>query len=69
MYGLLLENLLSYLRTHYHPKSYDEILEAAKIPFKEADINKVKKHVVLTRGYLKTTWIIKNQNYVLSTRG
>ncbi len=35
MYGLIVENLLGYLRTHFHPHRYDEILNSSKLPFND----------------------------------
>ena len=33
MYGLLIENVLGYIRAHYHPKRYEEVVEMSKLPF------------------------------------
>jgi F420-0:gamma-glutamyl ligase-like protein len=35
MYGLIIENVLGYLRSHFHPKRYQEIKTLAKFPFEE----------------------------------
>ena len=33
MYGVIVENMLGYLRSHYHPHRYEEIKVSAKLPF------------------------------------
>ena len=50
MYGLIVENVLGYIRTHYHPKRYEEIIESVKLPkLKDLDISKVSN--VIKIGY------------------
>ena len=39
MYGLLIDNVLRYLRAKYHPKVVNDIIKESKIPFEEADIS------------------------------
>lgn len=36
MYGLIIENVLGYLRSHFHPKRYEEVKKVAKFPYDEA---------------------------------
>jgi len=50
MYGLIIENVLGYLRAHYHPKRLEEIKASAKLPFQEpVDILKVYPEGVIPR--------------------
>ena len=39
MYGLLIDNVLRYLRAKYHPKVVNDIIKESKIPFEEAEIS------------------------------
>jgi len=50
MYGLIVENVLGYLRAHFHPKRYEEIKAAAKLPFEDpVDILKVYPEGIIPR--------------------
>ena len=39
MYGLVLENFLSYLRATFHDRLVDKIIENTKLPFKRAQVD------------------------------
>ncbi len=50
MYGLIVENVLGYLRTHYHPHRYEEIKASAKLNFDDPiDLFKVYPEGVIPR--------------------
>lgn len=60
MYGLIIENVLGYLRANFHPKMVEDIIQAAKLPFERAEIDKV-----YPEGYIPK--IGKKASLLLST--
>ncbi|XP_059085303.1 soluble guanylate cyclase 88E-like [Tigriopus californicus] len=60
MYGLIIENVLGYLRANFHPKMVEDIILSAKLPFERAEIDKV-----YPEGYIPK--IGKKASLLLST--
>ena len=60
MYGLIIENVLGYLRSHFHAKRYEEIVRLSKLPFDGApDIERVYPEGIVAKLGKKAVQVLQ----------
>lgn len=60
MYGLIIENVLGYLRSHFHPMRYQEIHRLSKLPFEDKpDIEKVYSDGIIPKIGKKASQVLQ----------
>ncbi len=61
MYGLIIENVLGYLRSHFHPMRFDEIVRLSKLPFEDGkpDIEKVYPDGIIPKIGKKASQVLQ----------